>query len=63
MSDVSPNDQLEAIARATVELREADTDRLAQLKVELLGRKSGKLTQILRSLSTIVMFRNSRVGT
>jgi phenylalanyl-tRNA synthetase alpha chain len=53
MSEASPNDQLEAVARTITELHEADADRLAQLKVELLGRKGGRLTLVLRSLPTL----------
>ncbi len=62
MSTVSPNDQLEAVDRTIVELREAGATRLAELKVELLGRKSGRLTQILRSLSTLSPEERRAVG-
>ena len=62
MSEASPNDQLEAVARTIAELREADADRLAELKVELLGRKGGQLTQILRSLSTLAPEERRAIG-
>ena len=62
MSEASPNDQLEAVARTITELREADADRLAQLKVELLGRKGGRLTQILRSLPTLPPEERRAIG-
>ena len=39
MATASPDDQFEAVERALVELREAGAPRLAELKVELLGRK------------------------
>ncbi len=53
MSETSANDQLEAVARSIADIREADRAGLVQLKVELLGRKAGLLTQVLRSLSTL----------
>ncbi len=62
MSKVSPNDQLEAVERTIVELPEADASRLAELKVDLLGRKNGRLTQILRSLSTLPPEERRAVG-
>ena len=62
MSKVSPNDQLEAVERTVVELPEADASRLAELKVDLLGRKHGRLTQILRSLSTLPPEERRAVG-
>jgi phenylalanyl-tRNA synthetase alpha chain len=51
MSQTSSNDPLAAVAAALQEVREADAARLAELKVELLGRKAGRLTQVLRSLA------------
>ncbi len=62
MSEASPNDQLEAVARTIAELHEADAARLTQLKVELLGRRNGRLTQILRSLSTLSPDERRAVG-
>ena len=62
MSTVSPSDQFGAVERTIVELREADASRLAELKVELLGRKNGRLTQILRSLSTLSPEKRPAVG-
>jgi phenylalanyl-tRNA synthetase alpha chain len=62
MSEASPNDQLEAVARTITELREADAERLAELKVEVLGRKGGQLTQILRSLSTLAPEERRAIG-
>jgi len=62
MSEASPNDQLEAVARTIAELREADAARLTQFKVALLGRKNGRLTQILRSLSTLPPDERRAVG-
>lgn len=62
MPDASPNDQLEAVERTIVELREADAQRLAELKVELLGRKQGRLTQVLRSLTSLAPDERRAVG-
>ncbi len=62
MATVSPDDQFEAVERTLVELREAGAPRLAELKVELLGRKQGLLTQILRSLSTLEPEERRAVG-
>jgi phenylalanyl-tRNA synthetase alpha chain len=62
MSQSSPNDQLEAVARTMHELREADGARLAELKVDLLGRKNGRLTQVLRSLSSLSPGERREVG-
>ena len=62
MRDVSPNDQLEALAGSLIEVREADAVRLAELKVELLGRKAGKLTQILRAVSGLSPEKRREVG-
>ncbi len=53
MPETSANEQLEAVARSIADIREADRAGLVQLKVELLGRKAGLLTQVLRSLSTL----------
>ncbi len=62
MATVSPSDQFEAVERTIVELREADGSRLAELKVELLGRKNGRLTLILRSLPTLSPEERRAVG-
>ena len=43
-------DQLEHIASAAAEIATADASRLAELKVSLLGRKTGKITELLREL-------------
>ena len=55
-------DQLEAIAAAAAEIATADAARLAQLKVELLGRKAGRLTAVLRSLASLPEDERRRVG-
>ncbi|MSR07660.1 MAG: phenylalanine--tRNA ligase subunit alpha [Gemmatimonadetes bacterium] len=46
-------DKLNDLASAAAEIATADASRLAELKVSLLGRKAGKLTELLRELPTL----------
>ena len=62
MSKRSPNDQLLAVERAIGEIEHAGGARLAELRVDLLGRKAGRLTQILRSLSSLPSEERRVVG-
>ena len=62
MSKQSPNDQLLAVERAIGEIEHAGGTRLAELRVDLLGRKAGRLTQILRSLSSLPSEERRVVG-
>ena len=62
MSELSPLDQLDAIERSAGEIAAADSRRLAELKTELLGRKAGKLTQVLRSLRELNPEERGAVG-
>ena len=62
MSEQSPNDQLLAVERTIGEIQHADGARLAELRVDLLGRKAGRLTQILRSLSSLPSEERRVVG-
>lgn len=62
MSEQSPNDQLLAVERAIGEIQHAGGARLAELRVDLLGRKAGRLTQILRSLSSLPPEQRRVVG-
>ena len=62
MPKPSPHDQLEAVARAIVEIREASSARLAELKVDLLGRKAGRLTQVLRGVSALPPEERRSIG-
>jgi phenylalanyl-tRNA synthetase alpha chain len=42
--------ELENIASAVAEIATADANRLAELKVTLLGRKAGRVTELMRAL-------------
>jgi phenylalanyl-tRNA synthetase alpha chain len=54
MSNSAPHhDQLEELMRAVDRVATADATTLADLRTELLGRKAGTLTQILRSLGSL----------
>ena len=49
----TPHQELDQIAGAVAEVATADAGRLAELRTSYLGRKSGRLTQILRSLGEV----------
>lgn len=53
MSTRSLTDELEAVAEAAAQVATADAARLAVLRTELLGRKAGRLTAILKALATL----------
>jgi len=53
MSPKSPPDELESVAALLPEIAEADAARLEELRVELLGRKAGRLTHVLRTLGSV----------
>jgi phenylalanyl-tRNA synthetase alpha chain len=55
-------DQLAAIAARVTDIARADARQLDDLKTELLGRKAGALTAILRSLPTIPPEERREVG-
>ena len=59
----SPQDELHAMAAAVADIAAADAGRLTELRTELLGRKSGRLTQLLRSLPTHPPDQRRTVGT
>jgi phenylalanyl-tRNA synthetase alpha chain len=50
-ADRPPLEELDQIAAAVADIATADSARLAELRTAYLGRKSGRLTTILRSLS------------
>jgi phenylalanyl-tRNA synthetase alpha chain len=53
MSLQSPHDELESVAALLPAISEADAARLEELRVELLGRKAGRLTHVLRALGSV----------
>ena len=53
MSTLPLTEELEAVAEAAAHVATADAARLAALRTELLGRKAGRLTNILKTLSTL----------
>jgi phenylalanyl-tRNA synthetase alpha chain len=55
-------EQLESVARAVDRASTADAATLAELKTEILGRKAGTLTLILRSLAGIPAEERRAVG-
>jgi phenylalanyl-tRNA synthetase alpha chain len=58
----SHHDQLDELAQAVDRVTTADAATLAELRTELLGRKSGKLTQILRTLGSLSAEERRSVG-
>jgi phenylalanyl-tRNA synthetase alpha chain len=62
MAHGSLAEQLAAIAGRVEEIASADARRLEDLKTELLGRKAGALTGILRSLPTLPADERRAVG-
>jgi phenylalanyl-tRNA synthetase alpha chain len=58
----SPQAELDAIAQAVERVATADADALAELKTAYLGRKAGKLTGVLRSLSQLPPEQRRDVG-
>ncbi len=62
MSDVSPKRLLDQIEKSAGEISQADLSRLESLRTELLGRKSGKLTAVLRSLAGLDPAERKTVG-
>jgi phenylalanyl-tRNA synthetase alpha chain len=58
----SLHDQLESLAEAAAEIATATAPRLAELKVSLLGRKAGKLTELLRGLPRLAADERRTLG-
>ncbi len=64
MSTVSlHHQQLEELARAVERVAHADRQTLQALRTELLGRKSGRLTHLLRSLPQLSPDERREIGT
>ncbi len=63
MSDSPPpHEALEAVARAASQIATADAATLAELRPQLLGRKAGRLTKILRGLASLPPGQRRIVG-
>ncbi len=63
MSNPAPHhDQLDELTRAVDRVATADATTLADLRTELLGRKAGRLTQILRSLGSLPADERRAIG-
>ena len=62
MAHAAIEDQLGAIASAIAEIHAADAQELDELRTGLLGRKSGALTHVLRSLSELPVDDRRDVG-
>jgi phenylalanyl-tRNA synthetase alpha chain len=53
MTTVSLSELLREVERAVARVTTADRESLAALRTELVGRKAGKLTHVLRALATL----------
>ena len=62
MTSLSLSDTLREVERAVARVAAADADTLASLRTELLGRKAGKLTHVLRSLASLTPEQRRDVG-
>lgn len=62
MSPQSPHDQLESVAAVLPEIPAADAPRLEELRVDLLGRKAGRLTHLLRTLGSLPPEEKREIG-
>ena len=62
MTSLSPEDILREVERAAARVATADASTLADLRTELLGRKAGKLTHVLRSLATLAPEERRELG-
>ncbi len=62
MSNPTVHEQLEAALAAVADIGTADASKLAQLRTELVGRKAGALTKILRSVGQLPTEERREVG-
>lgn len=62
MSDHSAKDELARLTDALNEISSADPERLAGLRIALLGRKAGRLTRLLRSLGGLSPEEKREIG-
>ncbi len=62
MTTLSLEQTLREVERAVARVAAADAPTLAALRTELLGRKAGKLTHVLRSLATLSPDQRRELG-
>lgn len=62
MTEPTVHDRLEAARQALAEVATADSARLEGLRTELLGRKAGLVTKVLRSLGDLPVEERRSVG-
>lgn len=62
MTSLSPSEILREVERALARVATADADTLASLRTELLGRKAGQLTHVLRSLASLAPEERKALG-
>jgi phenylalanyl-tRNA synthetase alpha chain len=62
MTSLSLRDTLREVERAVARVATADAETLAAVRTELLGRKAGKLTHVLRSLAALSPEERREVG-
>jgi len=62
MTSLSLEQALREVERAAARVATADSSTLAALRTELLGRKAGKLTQVLRSLASLTPDQRRELG-
>jgi phenylalanyl-tRNA synthetase alpha chain len=53
MSQPSAHEELEAVAATLAEISNADGERLEEIRIGVLGRKSGRLSHLLRSVGSL----------
>jgi phenylalanyl-tRNA synthetase alpha chain len=62
MAHATPDEELAAIAGRIDDIATADARQLEDLKTQLLGRKAGALTAVLRSVATLSASDKRRIG-
>ena len=62
MSKPSARDELEAVAATLTEIPHADPNRLSEIRIDVLGRKAGRLSGLLRSLGTLAPDERRELG-
>ncbi len=62
MSKPSARDEFEAVAATLAEIPHADENRLSEIRIDVLGRKAGRLSGLLRSLGTVAPDERRELG-